>query len=501
MRKTVPFVLSALVCSLFWMSCEKSAAPLDPPTEEEDQEFSLTPYDTIPGLAFPGAAGYGAKATGGRGGKVVAVTNLNDSGPGSLRQAFLEYPEDPITIVFQVGGIIKLQSNIKVSRSNITVAGQTAPGDGICLSGASLIFNGAKIGGNHGNIIVRYVRSRPGAYDPSGVYGLNLENCHTVIVDHCSFSWANEECVATYDMHNMTIQWCIVSEGLYDAGHLKGVRSYGGIWGGQKASFHHNLIAHNVSRTLGFNGARSHDTIARVDYRNNVVFNWGGNLGAYGGLVEIPGGSSQINMVNNYYKPGPATPQRGIHFMRTSYGAANATGIGQMFVSGNVMDGHADMTANNWLGVNRDEIPEESRNQVEMAAPFDVDTYAVLPEQSAEAAYEAVLANAGANYPRRDAVDARVVRETIAGAGTGLGHHGGIGIIDSPDAVGGYPQYTGENKFVDNDLDGIPDYWERKYGLDDTNPEDGNGYDFSENYTNLEVYLNTLTEGIGAAQS
>ncbi len=485
------FLSSALI------GCDKERIEGEAPFFEKDPEaeISLDIDDSTPGIAFPGAFGYGSKATGGRGGKVVAVTNLLDSGPGSLRQAFMEYPDEPITIVFKVGGLIELSSDIKVSRSDITLAGQTAPGDGICISGGSLIFNGARVqsqGGNHGNIIVRYIRSRPGTEDPKGSYGFNLENYHTVIIDHCSFGWANEECVATYDTRDVTIQWCIVSEGLYDAGHQKGVRGYGGIWGGTTSSFHHNLIAHNVSRTLGFNGSRAHDTIARVDYRNNVIYNWGGNLGCYGGLVELPGGSSQINMVNNYYKPGPATPDRGIHFMRTSYNADLATGVGQVYLTGNMMDGRTEMTADNWLGLNRDEFPEALKSEVRMDAAFTVESFAELPEKSAAQAYLDVLAGAGATLPRRDAVDMRVVQETRNGNASGTGNHGGLGMIDSPDAVGGYPVYESGKAFVDNDGDGMPDYWERKLGLDPADPSDGNAFAFSDHYTNLEVYLNSL---------
>ncbi len=186
-------------------------------------------------LAFPNAQGFGKFATGGRGGKVYTVTNLNDAGAGSFREAFNAYPGEPLTIVFAVGGTIELQSQIKVNRSNFTIAGQTAPGDGICLKGHSFIVNGARLasqGGNHGNIIIRYLRSRPGSTLSTGVYGFDLENCHNVMVDHCSFSWANEECAAMYDMENITVQYSIVSEGLFNAGHAKGNRGYGGVWGG-----------------------------------------------------------------------------------------------------------------------------------------------------------------------------------------------------------------------------------------------------------------------------
>ena len=238
-------------------------------------------------IAFPGAEGFGKNASGGRGGEVVKVTNLNDDGPGSFRDALNQFPEEPLTVVFSVGGIIELKSALVIRRSNLTIAGQTAPGDGICLKGHSFIVNGAGKGGNRGNIIIRYIRSRPGGNLKTGLYGFDMENCHDVIIDHCSFSWANEECAAMYDTKNTSFQWCIVSEGLYDAGHQKGHRSYGGVWGGQYASYHHNLIAHQNSRAVRFNGSRAHDTIALVDYRNNVIYNWGNVNAAYGGDVKI----------------------------------------------------------------------------------------------------------------------------------------------------------------------------------------------------------------------
>jgi hypothetical protein len=157
-------------------------------------------------VAFPNAEGFGKYATGGRGGKVISVTNLNDAGEGSFRWALEQYKNDPLTVVFKVAGIIELQSNIQIKRSNLTVAGQTAPGDGICLTNFSFILNGASQKGNHGNIIIRFIRSRPGGTLKSGLYGFDMENCHDVIVDHCSFSWANEECAAMYDMKNTTVQ-------------------------------------------------------------------------------------------------------------------------------------------------------------------------------------------------------------------------------------------------------------------------------------------------------
>lgn len=437
-------------------------------------------------VAFPGAEGFGKYATGGRGGKVAAVTNLEDSGEGSFRNALEKFPGEPLTIIFKVSGIIELQSKIQVKRSNLTIAGQTAPGDGICLKNQSLILNGASARGNHGNIIIRFIRSRPGGTLKTGLYGFNMENCHNVIVDHCSFSWANEECAAMYDMKNTTVQWCIVSEGLYEAGHAKGHRSYGGVWGGQYASYHHNLIAHQNSRAVRFNGARAHDTIALLDYRNNVIYNWANTNACYGGEVNIPGGVSQINMVNNYYKPGPATPDV-LKFAQANYQKENAKGTGQWFLYGNIMEGDKSLTKKNSRGLDLSKAGSPKNALAE--EPFTIS--APLPEQSAKDAYEDVLRYAGAIFPKRDAVDERVVNETRTGTATGSGVLGKPGIIDSPIAVGGWNQYKTTEPPPDKDEDGLPDAWEQKNGLNKDDPNDRNKLDKS-GYTMLENYLNEL---------
>lgn len=437
-------------------------------------------------VAFPNAEGFGKYATGGRGGKVVAVTNLNDDGKGSFRWALEQYPNEPLTIIFKVSGVIELQSRIQVKRSNLTIAGQTAPGDGICLTNQSLILNGASSKGNHGNIIIRFIRSRPGGTDKKGLYGFDMENCHNVIVDHCSFSWANEECAAMYDTKNISVQWCIVSEGLYEAGHMKGHRSYGGVWGGQYASFHHNLIAHQNSRAVRFNGARAHDTMAIIDYRNNVVYNWGNPNACYGGEVNIEGGVSQVNMVNNYYKPGPATPNK-LKFVEASYEKEKAKGTGQWFMDGNIMEGDKSLTKKNEQGV---DLSKEGypKNAIASSA-FAI--AASLPNQSAQEAYDQVLKYAGAYLPTRDAIDARVINETKTGTAIGKGVFGKPGIIDLPVAVGGLPVYKTVETWPDTDEDGMPDEWEIKNKLNPKDANDRNKLD-KDGYTMLEKYLNEL---------
>ncbi len=439
-------------------------------------------------VAFPGAEGFGKYATGGRGGQVVAVTNLNDNGEGSFRWALEQFPGEPLTVVFHVSGIIELQSKIQIKRSNLTIAGQTAPGDGICLKNQSLILNGASSKGNHGNIIIRFIRSRPGGTVKTGLYGFDMENCHDVIVDHCSFSWANEECAAMYDTKNTTVQWCIVSEGLYEAGHQKGHRSYGGVWGGQYASYHHNLIAHQNSRAVRFNGARAHDTIAVIDYRNNVIYNWGNANAAYGGEVNIAGGVSEVNIVNNYYKPGPASPED-LKFVHASFQQQNSKGTGRWFAGGNIMEGNKGLTKKNSNGIDLREAGYPGEAIAENPFPVSI----ALPVETAKESYEKVLRYAGAVFPKRDATDERVINETKTGTASGKGVFGKPGIIDSPSAVGGWATYQTIAAPVDSDNDGMPDEWEIKNKLNPNDASDRNKTG-SDGYTMLEKYLNELVQ-------
>ncbi len=311
---------------------------------------------------------------------------------------------------------------------------------------------------------------------------------HDVIVDHSSFSWANEEVAAMYDTKNVTVQWSILTEGLYNAGHAKGVRSYVGVWGGQNATYHHNLITNAVSRTVRFNGARAHDTIALINYRNNVIYNWGSSNAAYGGEVEITNGKSEVNIVNNYYKPGPATSTT-LKFVQASYTASLAKGIGRWYLSGNIMEGNTAMTNDNSLGLDLNALPAEERANARSLTPFPVSE--MLPQQNAESAYELVLANAGAGFPMRDAVDARIVNETRTKTATGMGSYGKPGIIDTPSAVGGWPVYNSAAPSADADHDGMADAWEAANGLDAADAEDRNILG-SNGYTMLEKYLNGL---------
>jgi hypothetical protein len=446
--------------------------------------------------AFPGAEGYGMYTTGGRGGQVVEVTNLNDSGAGSFRDAFNQYPGQPITIVFRVGGIIDLNTPLRPTRSNLTIAGQTAPGDGICLRKSTF-----KLFGN--NIIVRYIRSRPGDISGSNspaVYGMNMENCKNFIVDHCSLSWAIEEVATFYDNKNSTVQWCLISESLNSSFNGKGDHGYAGVWGGQYSSYHHNLIAHHHSRTIRFNGSRAHDTIAVVDYRNNVIYNWGNSNAAYGNEIVIPGGSAQLNLVNNYYKAGPATPAsraNNIFEISDAYDAATPNKpVGMVYADGNYVNGNPTVTADNWNGgIKPRYYPLTELLRFKQLAPTP--NLPPVTTQTALAAYPLVLAGAGATLPRRDVLDTRIVNETTAGTATGGSPDGsttygvGQGIIDTQSAVGGWPVYNGGTAPTDTDHDGMPDAWETAMGLNPTSATDRNTVS-ATGYTMLENYINGI---------
>lgn len=470
-------------------------------------------------LAFPGAEGYGKFSTGGRGGYVVEVTNLNDTGTGSLRWALDQYVDTiyvfkdsanpnfpittyrPLTVVFRVSGIIHLKSDLRIRRDNLTIAGQTAPCDGICIADRSVLLNGATtsqlfyLGPRRKNVILRHMRFRPGVpLDSSGTptssfvtYGLDVENYENVIVDHCSMSWANEECLAIYDNKYTTVQWCIVSEGLYNAYHIKGLRGYGGVWGGQLASYHHNLIAHQNNRTPRFGGARAHDTLALVEYANNVNYNWGTSSSTYGGDVEVNGGIARLNELNNYYKPGPATPSTH-KLMRPDY-SAEARGVGRFHVEGNIIEGNAPRTADNWLAVDFVNIPAASRDSSRSDTLFTIGQ--PINIQPALNAFDTVLQWAGAVLPGRDSVDIRIVNETRNRTATGIGTNGRLGIIDAPAAVGGWPVYENCTGPADSDHDGIPDEWEMENGLNPDLAADRN-IAGEDGYTMLEKYLNNI---------
>lgn len=434
-------------------------------------------------FAFPGVEGFGRNTTGGRGGKVIKVTNLNDSGPGSLRAAVSTSGKR--IIVFEVSGTIELTNTLSITQPDITIAGQTAPGDGITIKNYP-VFVGAD------NVIIRFLRFRLGnekQVEGDAIWGRYNKN---VVIDHCSMSWCTDEAASFYANQDFTLQWCIISESLNNSLHEKGAHGYGGIWGGDHASFHHNLIAHHKSRNPRFNGWRPGTSNGpypneHVDYRNNVIYNWR-DESAYGGE------NGRYNIVNNYYKAGPATPSsKAMRIMRVSHeqGEEYAPGHGTFYISGNYVFQNTTVTADNWNGgIVYDGTTNKSL--VQLASPID---FEMETSHSAEQAYTKVLALAGASLAR-DGVDERVVEEVSNGTATYSGSVSGFpGIIDSQEDVGGYPMLESEEAPLDTDGDGMPDEWEIEMKLDPANA-DANGRDLSTAYDNIEVYINSLVKHI-----
>jgi hypothetical protein len=428
------------------------------------QNFSLTTItsDESEALAFPGAEGFGKYTTGGRGGKVLIVENLNDSGPGSFRAAIeAKYPR---TIVFSVSGTIELESPVNVRHGDLTIAGQTAPGDGICLKNYPFYIKA-------NNVIIRYIRVRMGDEQKQQEDSFGALRQKNIIVDHCSFSWGTDEVATAYDNENFTMQWCIISESLNKSIHEKGEHGYGGIWGGKGASFHHNLLAHHKSRLPRFCGSRYHKEPEKeiVDFRNNVIYNWKSN-NAYAGE------EGQHNIVNNYYKSGPATSKSTKTQLLNPWSP-----YGSFYVDGNFVAGSQDVTNDNHKGVKADH-PDSCL----VAEPIEV---IPLPAQSAMEAYDEVLAHAGASLVR-DAIDQRIINETKNGTATyGTAKDG---IIDTQSMAGSWPELKTYNIKTDTDKDGMPDEWETKNGLNPNNGNDHALYTLSNTYTNIEVYINEL---------
>ena len=473
-----------------------------PPADNSRWGFPENEEDGVV-RAFPGAEGGGMYTTGGRGGAVYHVTNLNDSGAGSLREAINK--SGARTIVFDVAGTIHLKSTLRIKNGNLTIAGQTAPGDGICIAGRTVQVDAD-------NIIIRYVRFRLGNEDKSqddAIWGRYHKN---IILDHCTMSWSIDECSSFYANQNFTMQWCIVSEALKNAGHSKGAHGYGGIWGGKNASFHHNLLAHNDSRNARIDHPNVYGDYlsthrGNVDYRNNVIYNWGGNS-TYGG----EGG--WWNIVGNYYKPGPASSKK--NYFVDAYGKYDGkdVGYGVMYLTGNYHEGDyaADINANNWNGVylhNGTGISNASSWQSYSLLPIKSDdtTPCYTTTHSASVAFERVLDNAGPSL-RRDAVDSRVTNDTRTGTSSTKGSNGSKnGIIDSHTDAGSWPILSATESEIaerkDSDGDGIPDSWEREFGLSASNAGDGQSYTLDANgrYTNLEVYLHYLVKDITAKQT
>jgi hypothetical protein len=414
-------------------------------------------------IAFPGAEGFGKYTSGGRGGKVLTVRNLADHGPGSFRAAV--EAEGPRIVVFSTSGTIALESALIVRNANITIAGQTSPG-GVCIKNFPVIVEAD-------NVIIRFMKFRLGDESKQEADALTaIKGNHNIIIDHCSISWATDECASFYRNRNFTLQWCIISESLNNSIHEKGAHGYGGIWGGKGASFHHNLLASHTSRLPRFSGSAStpNSPDELVDFRNNVIYNWQHNS-SYGGE------KGRYNIVGNYYKPGPATKIERFHFINPW------APFGKFFICENVFAGRVDLTKNNMLGISK-----AHPDSVTVDIPFDVIS---ITRQNATSAFARVLDYAGDSHCR-DSVDRRIIAEVRSGRSEGGAMKNGI--IDSQADVGGWPllKYTAAEN--DSDSDGMPDGWEVENGL---NPHaDASSRALHQEYDNIEVYLGELVNGI-----
>jgi len=409
-------------------------------------------------LAFPGAEGYGRFALGGRGGQVLFVTNLNDKGPGSLR-ATIE-AQVPRIVVFNISGTIELQSELRIVHPRITIAGQTAPGDGICLRKYPLIISA-------NDAVVRFIRVRLGDEAGRKVDGIDVADAENVIVDHCSVSWTLDEAVNTYHgTKNITIQWCLISESLHNS-RLQEGHGFAASLGGVNTSYHHNLLANNAGRNPSIAGEMDNPTI-NLDFRNNVIFNWE--------YRTLDGRPRSINIVNNYYKAGPAS--RDLKIVKIQ--SLEDGSFGRWHIQGNIFENQSQSRRrNNLVKIDASNISLKSAMVDE---PVD---FAPVITETPEAAFENVLLYTGAIRPKRDSLDERIVREVQSGRTTF-----GNGIISSQTDVGGWPKLLSTQPQQDIDADGMPDEWERRFSSNgDTSLKSSLDLD-NDGYTNLEEYLN-----------
>lgn len=440
------------------------------------------PQAKIP--AFPGAWGGGMYSFGGRGGKVFVVTNLEDAGPGTLREACNAI--GPRVVVFNVAGTIHLKNRIRIRAPYITIAGQTAPGDGVCVRGATVSVD------TH-DVVIRHMRFRRGETDVANRDdSLGGNPVGNVMIDHVSASWGLDENLSMYrHMYrpkgaaqeqklptvNITLQWCVSSEAFDTYNH-----SLGSTIGGHNSTFHHNLWACNAGRnpSIGMDGG--------FNFVNNVVYNWRHRT--------VDGGDqkSRYNIINNYFKPGPATPDGAIaHRVLRPDGRRPGPDKtlplewGQAHVAGNVVEGNAAVTRDNWAGgVQIDNgDPKVVLPKVRAEKPFPM---AELPIQSATEAYIAVLEHVGATRPTRDPVDRRIIEQVRKGT---VPVGGKQGVLTDVKQAGGYPEYKGEPA-KDTDGDGMPDWWETQYGLNPNDPADAAKDCNGDGYTNVEKYINGL---------
>lgn len=414
--------------------------------------------DAIP--SFPGAEGFGSTTPGGRSGQVLLVTTLDDYRPkrdkpiaGSLRAAVES--EGPRIVVFRVSGLIDLKAPLVIANPFITIAGQSAPGEGVCLKRFNVQITAH-------DAVVRYLRVRPGDESEKQLDGLAVYKTQNVVVDHCSAGWSVDESLSVTgdDCTNVTVQWCLIAESLNESKHDKGEHGYGSLVRTDgDITFHHNVYAHHKTRCPrpGTYGAERGIVF---DFRNNLIYDW----------VSPAGYSAEdkatMNYVGNYLKPGPSTKDRKHMF---KVGGAATT----MYVADNFLLGNDKGNADNWELINGDKTPE-----TRLASPLPV---APVRADTAEALYPKLLAGAGASLPKRDAVDARIIKQIADGTGR---------VINSPNDVGGWPVYPTAAAPADVDADGQPDAWEREHGLNPADPADGRGDLDRDGYTNLEEFLN-----------
>ena len=480
---------------------------------------------TTPQLSFPGAEGAGRYTSGGRGTAAVPttvfeVTSLADTNtPGTLRYA-LSQPASAAphrTVVFRVCGTIHLTARLNIPR-NTTLAGQTAPGDGICIADRQVTVNG-------NNVVIRFMRFRTGDRYPQ-ITNIGMTNGNgdedalsgtdrkNIIIDHCTMSWSMDEAFSFYGAacDSMTLQWNVISEPLNYSYHFETGdndyerHGYGGIWGGRTASFHHNLFAHCLSRTPRWNGTRYGAPIGseNCDFRNNVIYNWGSN-NVYGG----EGGN--YNIVNNYYKYGPNTTSSSSRMrVLNPYKQTSAPVLpyGKFYMTGNYVDGSALVTGNNWRGVTMQGGSLADTALAKVTTPFAIGP---VTTQSATDALNSVLAAAGCVLPTRDPLDIRIMYDVLNRTGAIIDVQGGFPhLTPYAQTSGAWPNLTCGPAPVDSDHDGMPDAWELSHNSDPNDPTDratvgANGYTNLENYLNGLVVLPTTLStkqtdgGLGAA--
>ena len=483
--------------------------PQQPETSDFYAEFMIPSVEDAhrQALAFPGAEGGGMYTSGGRGGKVIHVTSLADSGAGSLRAALAE--SGARTIVFDVAGNIELKSSLVIRNGDVTIAGQTAPGDGICISNYDVRFQDVD------NVIIRYLRFRMGDAAKAEADALWGRYNRNIIIDHCSMSWSTDECSSFYANEFFTMQWCVLTESLKNSIHGKGSHGYGGIWGGREASFHHNLLANHDSRNPRIDHPQIYDDYisthrGNVDVRNNAVYNWGANH-TYGGE------DGWFNIVNNYYKPGPASSDR--KYFVDAYGSyvkdgkVYADSYPDLYLSGNVNTRHQDLTdANDVSSIYWHNGDSYGNYNTLLASPLPISgpmgKVIYTTTHVAEDAFERILENCGASL-KRDPVDERACTDARNGSATfndgGNGSKGGI--IDTQTAVGGWPEYKASSseleRVKDSDKDGIPDWFEDHFKMDKDDPSDASRKSLDQygRYTNFEMYLHYLVRDITARQN